>query len=668
MRFDYGYTEESHLGKPYDIHLLKRLLPFLRPYRKLLLASVALVVALTLLELALPYFSKVVIDRYIVPTQEVTHGSGDSSDQAGDQRLIGVEARSPEAKAVVASHPELFRTRGNQVLIAYKDLKQLSRAELVRLRQPDLYSLLWVVVLFLAVVALNFGLTFAQRVIMEYAGHQVMHDLRFKLYDHIQHQGMTFFARQPVARLVTRTTNDVQNMHELFTTFIAMVFKDSFLLLGIAVLLVALDWRLALAGFVLLPMVVLASMRFATRARDVFRALRVKVAEINSRMAETIDGIKTIQSFGQERANQDHFKQLNQENYCLGMQQIHIFAIFMPVIEVLGFIAIALLILFGGYYVVAGAISLGALVAAISYMRMFFRPLRDLAENYNVLQNAMASAERIFGLFDTEQRLPQISTAAVSRNGLKLNCLEFEKVSFAYAPGEWVLRDVSFSVAHGRKIALVGPTGAGKTSILNLILRFYDPDAGQIRLNNRDVRNWDTGRLRSMMALVPQDSVLFSGTLRQNIFPADENRTDDDIQGIIDAANIRQLVERLPRGLDTDLVKSGASLSSGERQLVAIARALARNPQLILLDEATSYIDSQTEAAVHQALDNLLTGRTSVIVAHRLSTARTADQIIVLRQGRIKESGTHEDLLELGGLYWRLTHHLEDFHPGPQPP
>jgi ATP-binding cassette subfamily B multidrug efflux pump len=663
MRFDYGYSEEDQLGKPYDLALLKRLVPYLRPYRRLLLISVALIVGLTLLELALPYFSKVAIDRYIVPASEGDSATRSSrGDDALRRRFLTVDATDPHIRAIIEMHPELFSTSANEVRIALDDLKQLAPAELKVIRRKDMAGLTLVVIVFLGVVMADFVLTFIQRMVMEYAGHKVMHDLRLELYNHIQQQSMAFFTRQPVARLVTRMTNDVQNMYELFTTFIAMVFKDFFLLAGIAVVLLALDWRLTLAGFAVLPLVVWASIRFSTLARDVFRSLRVKVAEINSRVAETIEGIKTIQAFGREAANYSHFSALNAENYRLGMRQIHIFAVFMPIIEVLGITATAILILYGGLHVRNDIISLGALVAAISYMRLFFRPLRDLAENYNILQNAMASAERIFGLLDTDQCLPRVPGTAKDTvaNKEALRSVTLEGIHFGYAPGEWVLKDVSIDLAAGQTVALVGPTGAGKTSVLNLIMRFYDPSAGRVRINGTDVREWDISRLRAMMAYVPQDPVLFSGTLRDNIFPDATGVDEATVERIIAAANCHLILDRLPKGLDTMLEKSGAELSSGERQLVAIARALARDPQLILLDEATSYIDSQTEAAIYKALQNLLVGRTGLLVAHRLSTARAADKIVVMRQGRVVEYGTHSELMDARGHYWRLNRQSAD--------
>ena len=646
MRFDYGYAEEKRLGKPYDLRLLKRLWPFVAAYRKLLVVSIMLVTVITLLELAIPYFTKLAIDGHIVPPQDKHSGA----------RTVMVDATDPAVRRVMERYPHLFSPGDGTWQIAYADLERFSSEERMALLRPDINALGLVVLAFLAVVSADFVCTFLRRMIMEYAGHRVMHDLRLKLFDHLQRQAMAFFTHQPVARLVTRMTNDVQNMHELFTTFIALVFKDLFLLLGIAAVLIFMDWRLALAGFTVLPIVIWTSGRFASSARDVFREQRIKVAQINTRMAESIEGIQTVQAFCREGANYRRFSTLNAENYLLGRRQIHIFAVFMPVIEMLGIVAIAVLIFYGGLHVLEASISLGTLVAAISYMRMFFRPLREVAENYNILQNAMASAERIFALLDTSQQLTPAPASAAQRAKSVAGDqrLVFEGVSFAYNPDDPVLQNLSFHVRQGQTVALVGPTGAGKTSVLNLILRLYDPHAGQILLDGKTLPTWPQGQLRSQMALVPQDPMFFSGTLGQNIFPDPGALPAERRAQIVAAANCAELVARLPQGLETPLVKGGTSLSSGERQLVAIARALARDPRIILLDEATSYIDSQTEAAVHQALEHLMAGRTCVIVAHRLSTARGADHIVVIKQGRVVEQGTHASLMASRGLYWKL--------------
>jgi len=440
-----------------------------------------------------------------------------------------------------------------------------------------------------------------------------------------------------------------------------MVFKDLFLLCGIAVVMLVINWKLALVSFTVLPLVLYASIVFARRARGIFRELRIKIAEINTRFAETIGGIRVVQLFRQEMNNYHLFKQLNHENYLAGMKQIHVLAVFMPLIEILAAVAVALVIWNGGGRVLTGTLSLGALVAFISYIRMFFRPIRDLAEKYNILQNAMASAERIFLILDSQDRL-QWPAAGKPEDvfGLEqVQTIEFENVDFSYVGDEKILKNINLRINAGETVAVVGPTGAGKTSLINLIPRFYDPTAGRVLINDRDIRDLEASAFRSKIALVMQDPFLFSETIRENIFQQNHHLTREQEQSILEASNCKPLVHRLEQGLDTTLTEGGASISSGERQLISIARAFARNPQVILFDEATSYIDSPTELRIQQALEKLMQNRTSLVVAHRLSTVRHADRIIVLNRGRIIETGHHSDLMQQKGFYFRL-HQLQN--------
>jgi ATP-binding cassette subfamily B protein len=600
MQHDHGYFEESKLGKTYDIKLLKRLYPFTRPYRLLLFGSIGLVILITGLDLALPYFTKVAIDHYIVPATDMV-----AADRAAEnkikERVIRVDLADPQMQALVDTYPEFFNIEGDTALIPYNKLSAMKKSDLAVLRKKDIIGITVISTLFVALVVINFILSFVQKMIMEYTGLMIMHDLRMKLFVHIQHLAIAFFfTRNPVARLVTRTTNDIQNMHELFTSVISMIFKDLFLLGGIAAVMLIINWKLALVSFIVLPVVLYASVIFSRRARDIFRELRVKVAQINNRFSETIGGIRVIQLFRQEMNNYRNFKELNHANYLAGMKQIHVLAVFMPLIELLSVVAVALVIFYGGGRVLNGTLTLGALVAFISYIRMFFRPIRDLAEKYNVLQNAMASAERIFLILDSREVLtqPALQIAQASTTLQRIEKIRFENVYFGYIEGENILREITFSINAGETVAVVGPTGAGKTSLINLIPRFYDPTSGRVLINGLDLKNLNTSSFHSKIALVMQDPFLFSGTIRQNIFQGSQDPTAAQEQFIIGAANCRPLVERLPQGLDTVLSEGGASISSGERQLISIARAFARNPELILFDEATSYIDSSTELAI----------------------------------------------------------------------
>ena len=664
MRHDSGYFEEQQLGKSYDLKLLKRLLPFLKPHRWMIIVSIILVMFITLLDLAIPYVTKIAIDQYIVPNMEEAfqRDSKEVSDTA-HSRYLKVEPDSADVQAVINRHPSQFRRSGQSYLISYQQLAQLQTEEIALLRQNHLNGITRVTAAFLLIIMLSFGFNFLQKIVMEYTGHRMMNDLRLALFDHVQHLSMPFFTQNPVGRLVTRVTNDIQNMHELFTSVISLVFKDFFLLIGIAAVLIVMNWKLALFSFLVMPLVGYTSFAFSGRIRDAFRVLRIKVAEINTTFAEMIDGIGVIQSFCKETIAAHRFAQLNHENYLAGMRQIHVLAVFMPLIEVFGIVTVAVIIFYGGQSVLNEAISLGVLVAFISYMRMFFRPIRDLAEKYNILQNALASAERIFLILDTPNVIDtQIHTNDVKEKARsvppalpKIETIALERLSFEYLPAEPVLTDISLKIQAGESVAIIGPTGSGKTSIANLIMRFYDPVSGVISLNGQDIKNLNVADYRAKMAFVTQEPYLFSDTIRANIWRDQVQPSAAEITRVLSAANCQGVVAKQTHGLDTVLSRGGASLSSGERQLISIARAFARDPELIILDEATSYIDSLTEDAIQDALSKLMTGRTALVIAHRLSTVRQADTIIVLDKGHIMEHGNHEALMQKQGFYFRMN-------------
>lgn len=650
MPIDFGYFEEDQVWrKKQDISVLRRFWPFVRPYRIAVWISLFLVACITLLEIAVPYLTKVAIDRYIVPEQ---NSVGLDSNQK--QRLYRLDPEKPAGELLLDKYPHLVRQEQGQLVIPIAELSNLDQSELRLVRAPDLEGVAWISMLFLLLVLLNFSLSFVQKLIMEYTGQKVMHDLRLVLYDHIQHLTFAFLHKNPVGRLVTRVANDVQNLQELFTNFISFVLRDLFMLLGIAAVMLSIDWRLALVSFLVLPLVAGASWIFALRARDAFRQLRIKLAEINSRFAETISGIQAIKLFGREEGNYQGFSRINHEHYQAGMRQIRVMAVFLPVVEALGFLAVALIVYYGGNQVLGRTLSIGALVAFISYMRMFFRPIRDIAEKYNLLQNALASAERIFLILDQRRERSGCLEQGPGSEAEDKTSIAFQGVELAYSPGQPVLQDINLEVWDGEKLALVGPTGSGKTSIINLLLGYYAPSRGRILVGNLDLQKWNLRALRSKIALVLQDPYLFSGTLRQNILQGDANLDEAGLRQILEESNCNHLLQRLPQGLDTRVSAEGLSLSGGERQLVSIARAFARNPELLILDEATSAVDSQTENNIQKALERLMQGRTTITVAHRLSTISRADRIVVLHKGRIREEGTHQELWRRQGLYYKL--------------
>lgn len=654
MQPDRGYAREADLKGAYDAALLRELYPHIRPHLRTILLAAFLAFLMTLTSLAMPYVTKIAVDRYIVPASSARDRQG-GDPAAGAGRRLAVELSSPEAREIVRQSPERFTVRGNTAEIPLSETASLSREEIRVLRQRNLTGVGLAAAAFLILALIEFLLNFFQLIVMEIAGQKIMHDLRMRLFRHIQGLPLPFFNRTPVARLVTRTTNDIQNMHEFFTSVIVFVFRDVFLLAGIAAVMMGIHWRLSLVCFAILPFVLMAAAFFSGMARETFRTLRVKTAEINTRFSETIAGMTVIQMFGEEKNTDRAFRALDQEFYRAGMRQIHIFAVFMPLIEFFSAVSLALVIYAGGKGVLGEEISLGVLVAFISYMRMFFRPIRDLSEKYNILQNALSSAERILLLLAVrDEGNPPRAILRTEPPGA-IESLSFEHVGMSYVENEPVLRDVSFRMTRNQTVAVVGPTGSGKTTLIHLILRLYDPTSGCIRINGEDIRHWAPEALRARIAVVPQDPFLFSESIRENIQLGNPDLPPEELARAIEASNLGPLIRRLPDGLDTPFGEGGMSISAGERQLVTIARALGRDPDLILLDEATSHIDSETELKIQEALSNLLRGRTAMIVAHRLSTARHADRIIVLENGRIIESGSHEELMAMGRVYCKLN-------------
>jgi ATP-binding cassette subfamily B protein len=487
-------------------------------------------------------------------------------------------------------------------------------------------------------------------VLMNLMGQYIMYDLRKQIFGHLQKLDIQFFDRNPVGRLMTRVTTDVDALNEMFTAGFVSMFGDIFVLLGIVGMLFWMNWRMALVLFSIIPLIVLVSAWFRRGARVTYRQTRVRIAAINAFLQEHISGMATVQLFNREVDEAEKFDGLNARHRDANLDSVFYYSIFYPVVELIETIGLALIVWYGGGQVLRGMLSIGTLIAFFQYAQRFYEPISDLSEKYNILQAAMAASERIFKTLDTPPRIVDEGPLEIDH----FESIEFRDVWFAYKEPEWVLRNVSFSVKRGDRIALVGHTGAGKTTVTSLLLRFYEPQRGEILVNGIDIRRYSMTSLRALFAIVQQDFFLFTGSIAQNISLGDETITPERVREAARRVQADRFIQRLPNGYDSEVKERGAGLSVGEKQLLSFARALAFNPPVLVLDEATSSIDTETELLIQEAIQTLMTGRTSIVIAHRLSTIRSADTILVFHHGEIRERGTHEELMQHDGLYRKL--------------
>ncbi len=695
MYADFGYMEEGKLGKVYDLKLVARLGVFLRPQWFLMVFSLLLVLIMAALDLVIPYLTKEAIDRHIVisarevilqrdgsPEEErllsrlgqdlipkkekgkfllppEVLGSMDrrevallqKSGRLSENRYYLFTPKRPEEERVLRKYPSAFERSGAHWYISLEGMKQLQKKDLLILRGKDVAGVFHIALLVVLILVVNFGLNFFQVYAMEVAGQRMMHGLRMKVFSHLQGLSVSFFDQNPVGRLVTRLTNDIQNVHEMFTSVLVNLFKDILLLIGIIILLLYLNRELALISFSVLPLIFMTTLFFSRQARDAFREIRSKIAQMNSFFHENFSGIRVVQLFRREEENGRRFHQINEGHYLASMRQISIYAFFVPLVEILSSGAIGLLLWYGGGKVIQERITLGALVAFLSYIRMFFQPIRDLSEKYTILQSAMASLERIFSLLDRHDR---ISEPLPRKKDDIRGDIEFRRVSFSYNGEDKVLQDVSFSARQGETVAIVGATGAGKTSLLHLLERFYEMEEGTILVDGIDIRERDISQLRSQIGLVMQDTFLFAGDIEENIRLGDWKTDRGRVREAARLVNAEHFIQRLPNGYHTMVGEGGEELSAGEKQLLAFARALYINPKILVLDEATSHVDPESERLIQEGLAQLLQGRTAIVIAHRLSTIQHADRIVLLHKGTVREIGTHADLMAKKGLYYRL--------------
>lgn len=516
----------------------------------------------------------------------------------------------------------------------------------------DLHGLGRIAVVYLAVVVAGFALEYVQFYVMQWVGQRIVLDLRARILEHLQRQELAYFDRNPVGRLMTRVTSDVQALHELFTSGLVAIFGDFVTLIGIIIAMFLLDWRLALVANIVLPVLATISIVFRARVRSSYRDIRTRVAAMNAFLQEHLTGMRVVQLFGREPAVRGQFSALNGAHRDGQLRTILYYALFFPAVELVSAVATALIVWFGGGRVVQNALELGVLVAFLQYAERFFRPVSDLSEKYNTFQAAMASAERIFRLLDREPAIQSPPHAV--RLDKPRGHIVFDQVRFAYNPDEPVLHDLSFEVRPGERVAIVGATGAGKTSILSVLTRLYEIQGGRILVDGVDVRALDLGDLRRHVGVVLQDAFLFAGDIERNIRLGRADIDDARVRAAAQAVSADRFIERLPAGYRSPVTERGSTLSVGQRQLLALARVLAFDPTILVLDEATSSIDTETELLIRAALHRVLQGRTALVVAHRLSTIQDCDRILVLHRGRLRESGSHAELLRQRGLYARL--------------
>ena len=516
----------------------------------------------------------------------------------------------------------------------------------------DVSGLSRIALIFLAILVVTFFLRYLQIYIMQFVGQRVMFDMRMELFSHLQEMSLSFFDKNPVGRLITRLTNDVEVLNEMLTSGIIAIFGDIFSLIGIVIVMLWLDFKLALLSFMVLPLVIYATILFRQKARESYRAIRTRIARINAFLQESIVGMPIIQIFNREKKNLGQFEGLNHHYLEACLRSVFYHALFHPSVEIIGSLAIALIIWYGGGQILKGALTFGALVAFIQYVDRFYHPIRDLSEKYNIMQSAMASSERIFKLLDTPVEIKD-AELPLSIDRIRGE-IEFKNVWFAYNGRDYVLRDISFRVRAGEKVAIVGATGGGKTSIISLLARFYDPQKGKILIDEIDIRNFRQKELRRYLGIVQQDVFLFSGTIEDNIKLGENKINFQQVKESASYVNADKFIKKLPYDYQEDVRERGSLLSVGQKQLLAFARALAFDPRILVLDEATSSVDTETEMLIQDASAKLLQHRTSIVIAHRLSTIKDVDRIIVIHKGRVKEVGTHQELLQKKGIYYRL--------------
>ena len=672
---------EQEIEKSFDAHIMRRLFKFAKPQAFVLFISVVLMLFVTAMDLAIPYFTKIAIDDYISPSIQRVYVTTEGADDAPlvlptlFNRYFGDAPGGTVTSTVLYKDDGLYVVKGLDVtdlssalnteteVLVYEGesytVEKLTAAQVAQVKSHNKTQVLILMIQLLVLLAISLAFGYAHTYLLTYASQKVIYAMRDSLFRHIQDMSLDFFDKNPVGRLVTRVSNDMENINELFTNVLVTSVKDFLLLFGTVVVMTLINWKLTLICFVTMPLVILSASIFRRKARAVQRDVKVKLARINATLAENINGMKIIQIFNKEKSIYNDFDHINEDFLKSSLEETHVYAIFRPTMNLAYSLSLSLLLWFGGGDAIRNVVELGVLVAFISYTQQFFRPIMDLSEKFNILQSSMASAERIFMLFDETPSVNNAPAVQALDPHTFRGEIAFEDVWFSYNKKpvdieDYVLKGVSFVAKPGESIALVGATGSGKTTIISLLNRFYDIQKGRITVDGVDIRDLDISNLRTLIGIVLQDVFLFSGDISTNIRLYNQDITDAHIKEIAKYVNADHFITNLPEGYHEPVVERGATLSSGQRQLLSFARALVFDPKILILDEATSNIDTETELLIQDAINKIITGRTTLIVAHRLSTIQHADKILVMSKGEIKEMGNHQELLAEKGMYYDL--------------
>ncbi len=681
--------QEKEIHKSYDAKLMWRLIKYAKAQWLILLLSILMMLFITGVDLVIPYVTKIAIDDYITPVSQTVYLS-DPGDNRTDFVSSGKGVVFPGLiertfdRTVYENKGQIYKTESGFLLIdgTSKNLSSsgadvvitpgtinidgknysttpLTESQIANFKTYNKSQITLLTLILGGILLLNFAFSFAHTYLLNYASQKIVYNMREQLFNHVENMSLSFFDKNPVGRLVTRVSNDMENINEMFTTVLVTSLKDFLLLFGTVVVMAAINFKLTVVCLSTIPLVLISAQVFRTKARAVQREVKIKIAKINATLAENINGMKIIQIFNREKSIFEDFDVINKDFLKSSVQETKVYAIFRPTMNLAYSISLSLLLWFGGGDAIMNLVELGVLVAFITYTQQFFRPIMDLSEKFNIFQSSMASAERIFMLLDEETLINNPENPKTFQGDDFKGSIVFEDVWFSYdedpkSDEDYVLKGVSFEIGSGESLALVGATGSGKTTIISLLNRFYDIQKGHIYIDGIDIRELEMENLREQIGIVLQDVFLFAGDIKSNIRLHDKSISDERIKEIATYVNADTFISKLKNGYDEEVTERGSTLSAGQRQLLSFARALAFDPKILILDEATSNIDTETELLIQDAINKIITGRTTVIVAHRLSTIQHASKIIVMNKGEVKEVGNHQELLENGGMYYDL--------------